>query len=111
MILGHELELQRPGIVSGDRLQHRFMRVGDNDRAQQSRGGRFVQRPVEYGLESDGKHLLRQPSRDWMQPRTQPTARNTRRVEGHEMEEVTGKGGAGGRTRVSCTLTIAEGDA
>ena len=109
MILGHKLELQRSLMIAGDDFEHGLVGVGNDDGPEQPGVRGLVQGPIQHRLEPDRKYLFGQPASDRVQASAQPSARNHRRVQHHERIGVTGGGGNGGRTRVSCTLTFGEG--
>ena len=58
VILRHELELERTLVVAGGGLEHRLVRVGDDDGAEEAGVGGFVERPVEHGLSPTGRISL-----------------------------------------------------
>src|SRR5215208_4310649 len=111
LVLRNELELERPLVVASYCLQHRLVRVGNDDGPKESRISGLVERPVEHRLESDWKRFFRKPAGNRVQPRAQAAAGYHRRIEHHQ--EIAGTLGEGdaGRTRVSCTLTFGEGAA
>ena len=83
MVLGHELELERALVVAGGGLEHRLVRVGDDDGAEEAGVGGLVERPVEHGPETHGQDLLGQPAGDRMQPGTATAAGDDRGIQRH----------------------------
>jgi hypothetical protein len=81
MILGHELELERTGVAPGDRLEHRLVRIGDHDDAQEPGVGGFVEGPVEHRTQRHRQHFLGQPPADRMKAGTESAAGDHRGIQ------------------------------
>jgi hypothetical protein len=83
MVLGHELEVERPLVAPGHHLEQRLVRIGHHDGPQQSGAGRLVQRPVQHRPERHGEHFLGKPAGDRVEAGPEPAARDDRGIEDH----------------------------
>jgi hypothetical protein len=72
MVLGHELEVERPLVAPGHHLEQRLVRIGHHDGPQQSGAGRLVQRPVQHRPERHREHFLGKPAGDRVEAGPEP---------------------------------------
>ena len=84
VVLRHELELERTLVAAGGGLEHRLVRVGDDDGAEEAGVGGFVEAPSgALGRRPTGSDFLGQPAGDRMKAGTETAAGDHRGIQRH----------------------------